>query len=104
VEAVTSIEGMGMATTCQAARYHSPKPLRFVWHHIFPLACGGRTEVTNLVQVCDSCHASVHLMMWQIANGGLVVDRPNAAQLTLARQGWQAAEAAGRAADIPMHP
>lgn len=42
------------------ATHHRPVPLRFVWHHIQPQEAGGQTVQQNLVQLCDSCHYSIH--------------------------------------------
>lgn len=89
------------ASLCTAAKYHSPHPLRFVWHHIQPKEAGGLTVAANLVQLCDSCHYSVHILLWQIANGGLVVPRPCKGQLVLAQQGFALCEAAGTVNLIP---
>jgi len=95
------LDGVGKATMCTAAKYHSPHPLRFVWHHIQPEAAGGLTHPGNLAELCDSCHYSTHILLWQIANGGLVVPRPCAGQLKLAQQGFALCEAAGTVAQIP---
>jgi hypothetical protein len=101
VPAVEYLPEVGKAASCAAAVYHSPHPLRFVWHHILPEACGGLTQPGNLVSLCDSCHYSVHILLWQLANGGLAVPRPNWVQLRLARQGLVLAEDAGTAGKIP---
>jgi HNH endonuclease len=85
---------------CAAAKYHSPHPLRFVWHHIQPLAAGGADDRANTVPLCDSCHASVHVLLAQLAAGALTEPRPNAAQLAIARQGFALCEAAGTLGSI----
>jgi HNH endonuclease len=96
------LPGAGRATSCQLARYHRPLPLRYVWHHILPEACGGRTEPGNLAQVCDSCHYSVHMLLWWLANGGIPAGITGSrAQLLLARRGYTLAQAAGTADRIP---
>lgn len=86
---------------CSAATYHSPKPLRYVWHLILPAVCGGTYDPSNMVELCDGCRASVMVLMGQIAAGRVTVDRPNRRQLALARQGFRLAEEAGRTGDIP---
>jgi hypothetical protein len=80
---------------CEITGYHRPVPLRFVWHHVFPAALGGLTEPGNLVQLCDGCHHNVHVLMWQLANGGCTVIHPNRHQFQLAARGYQAAVDAG---------
>ncbi len=35
-------------------------------HHIFPVACGGKTRLDNLVLVCWSCHDRIHDHNWQV--------------------------------------
>lgn len=95
------LAGVGVADRCDAARYHSPVPLRFVWHLILPADCGGTLDTANLVPLCDNCRASVLLMLAQITHGGLRVNRPNAGQLALARRGYILATTAGTLAKIP---
>jgi hypothetical protein len=98
---MAGVTALPPADRCEAADYHSPVPLRYTWHLIVPAECGGLAEAPNLVQLCDSCRASVRLLTWQIANGGVRVYRPNARQLAYARLGHAGAVAAGRARDIP---
>jgi hypothetical protein len=38
---------------CEVHRYHSPKPLVIVKHHLVPLSCGGWDTRDNYVYVCD---------------------------------------------------
>ena len=100
--AEVELEGIGKATSCQLTRDHRPVPLRFVWHHILPQVCGGKTEAANLASVCDSCHYSVHILMWLMANGGIPADiKGSKAQRALAAQGYSQALAAGTAGKIP---
>jgi hypothetical protein len=83
-------------------RYHYPRPMRFVWHHILPQACGGKSTKTNLIAVCDNCHYATHILMWYLANGGIPVTvKYSRAQLRLAQQGYQAAVAAGTVSKMP---
>lgn len=100
------------ATKCVASGTHSPTPLRFVWHHVQPHEAGGPTTAANLAQVCDSCHYTIHRILWvmaQIAEGKTVTDvqrgyisnPPRQAQLALAKTGYDACVAAGTVAQIP---
>ena len=93
------------ATNCVAAPHHTPVPLRFVFHHVLPLAAGGLTTSANLVSVCDSCHYAIHAMLYEMAT--------NAGELTtlkkfkgtprwaLAAQGYTRALAAGTVGKLP---
>ena len=96
-----TLPGIGKAGTCEITADHGPKPRRYVWHHIQPEACGGHTTLTNLAQLCDNCHYSVHILLWQIANGGVTMARPNKAQLSIARIGYDLCVQAGTTALIP---
>ena len=97
----TSLPGFGKATACEASKAHSPVPLRFVWHHVQPHEAGGATVAANLAQLCDSCHYSVHRLLWQMANSLPVEKAPRQAQLVLAKRGFDACQAAGTLAQIP---
>lgn len=100
------------ANRCDASGTHNPTPLRFVWHHIMPQQAGGQTVAANLVELCDSCHYSIHRMMWVyrlIALGQPVTDAqraiitkpPRRAQLELAARGYEACRIAGTIGQIP---
>ena len=101
----TFITGIGKATYCQAADYHQPIPIRFVWHHILPLACGGRSTGDNLLSCCDSCHYAIHrLMIDLLAGNGEFVELKRFAhsgRAHWARLGYALAVAAGTQADMP---
>lgn len=100
--ALTELPGVGKATRCQLGstpRAHIPR--RFVWHHILPQACGGKTEPGNLAQVCDSCHYAVHDLMWLLAQGQAPAGAYTKAQMALAEQGYSEAVAAGTAGHMP---
>jgi len=77
---------------------------RWVWHHILPQACGGKTEPANLISLCDNDHYAVHDLMWWLAQGTAPADlaKPyTRAQLALATRGWREAVAAGTAGKMP---
>lgn len=105
MSAVLVLEGVGPATKCQAANYHSPAPIRFVWHHILPQEAGGKTVADNLAQLCDSCHFATHAILYQLAhnNGQLttLAKYKGTARYALALQGYQQAAAAGLLGKIP---
>jgi len=102
---VLELPGVGRATRCDLAKSHTPSPLRFVWHHIYPQECGGKTVPENLVQCCDSCHYGTHVLLYQMAkNGGQLTTLKGYARTTRARyaqQGYAAAAAADTIAKIP---
>lgn len=100
--AMTELPGVGKAAACQVASSHQPIPLRYVWHHILPQACGGETIAANLASLCDNCHYAVHILMWHLANGGIPAGvKPSPKRLALARQGYTEALALGTEGQIP---
>ena len=99
---LAKVELLGVrATKCVVSVSHSPRPLRFVWHHVQPHEAGGPTTPANLIEVCDSCHYTIHRLLWQLARGLPVQKAPRAAQLAYARRGLAACEAAGTVDKIP---
>jgi len=89
------------ATKCVASKAHSPTPLRFVWHHVQPHEAGGPTTPANLIELCDSCHYSIHRLLWEMAQNLPLEKPPRAAQLAFARKGYDACAAAGTVDKIP---
>lgn len=99
--ALTEVNGV-KAEKCQAGdqlRHHTA--LRFVWHHILPQVCGGKTETANLAELCDNCHYAVHELMWNMAHGAPIPKAATDAQFGLAREGFDLAVAAGTVSKIP---
>lgn len=99
--AQVELAGFGKATQCVASGSHNPVPLRYVWHHVQPHEAGGATVTENLVQVCDSCHYSIHRLLWHLSKGELPGFVPRLAQLSLALKGYAACKAAGTVSQIP---
>jgi hypothetical protein len=99
------IFGIGHATHCQLFARHSPQPLRYVWHHILPQACGGLTKTSNLASLCDSCHYAVHALLYDLRkHDGKLVSFPrfeNTPRGRLARQGYEQAKTLGTVDKIP---
>jgi len=111
MSALLTYEG-ARAVSCAASGSHSPVPLRFVWHHVQPHEAGGLTTPANLVQLCDSCHYTIHRLLWIMAlmgQGKPVTPEqseelghpPRKTQYALASQGYDACVAAGTVAKIP---
>ena len=99
---LTFLEGIGPATHCQISVTHRPRTLRYVWHHVLPQVCGGQTQAPNLVSLCDSCHYSIHIIMWNLRSTGVPgVRRWNTQQIAYAQRGYKEALAAGTANLIP---
>lgn len=102
MSAVLELAGKGPATLCEVSPVlaHRPKPLRFVWHHIQPKEAGGQTVDANLAQLCDSCHYTIHRLMWYMAHG-TALPKVHRNQLKLATQGYEACVTAGTVNKIP---
>ena len=67
--ALVFLPGVGKAGRCQLSRQAGPHPpVRFIWHHILPQACGGKSERANLAELCDNCHMSIHAVLWWLAH------------------------------------
>lgn len=102
---VLTLPGLGPATHCTAYNDHRPRPLRFVWHHLLPETCGGASDLTNVVQVCDSCHYAIHDLLWVLktsAGDPKVWGRYGAdQQRAYALRGWQLAAKVGMTDRIP---
>ena len=88
------------ATMCIVTKAHRPTPLRFVTHHIQPQEAGGQSVPENFAQLCDSCHYTIHRLLWYMAHN-VPLPKVYAKQLALATQGYNACVAAGTVAQIP---
>jgi hypothetical protein len=99
----TFLTPMPKATTCvvMAVNSHRPVPLRFVWHHVQPLEAGGPNIPANQVEICDSCHYSIHRLMWCLAGHEVLPLKFNKAQMKIATTGYDACVAAGTVGQIP---
>ena len=113
MQALLAYEGKP-AAQCEIGRYHEPRPVRFVWHHIQPHEAGGPTTAENLIQVCDSCHYTIHRLLWAfrcqslLGSAGLSPEQvallaspPRRRQLTVAWKGFHGCQEAGTVANIP---
>lgn len=101
LHAQTEINGV-RASRCQFGeqlKHHTA--LRFVWHHILPQVCGGKSTTSNLAELCDNCHYAVHAIMYALSRGAAPDKRATEAQFTLANAGFQLAVQAGTAGKIP---
>lgn len=99
---LTVIGGVGRASECElGAQGGKHAALRFVWHHILPQACGGKTEAGNLASLCDNCHYAVHAILWELSQGRPVPEGATLGQSDLAERGYTEAVAAGTQGKIP---
>lgn len=57
--------------TCQIHKYHYPKPIRIVTHHIQPLEMGGADVAENKIDTCDTGHYNIHRIMAGLYNASL---------------------------------
>jgi hypothetical protein len=103
MDAHVVIPGLGHAVDCAVMEVsaHRPQPLRFVWHHIQPQQAGGLTVAQNLCQLCDSCHYSIHRLMWTLAQNQPLPPHVNRIQLGYARAGYNLCARAGTLPQIP---
>lgn len=83
-----------------ATTAHRPQPLRFVTHHIQPQEAGGPSEPGNYAQLCDSCHYTIHRLMWYMRQG-TALPKVHRNQLKLAQEGYDRCVAAGTVSKIP---
>ncbi len=76
------------AARCRLHRYHSPRPLRLVVHHILPKYLGGTDDPGNLAVVCDTGHYNTHALLDHLAeHGALPPAHGTRAERALAREG-----------------
>lgn len=93
---------VGHATNCANPVAHSPRPSRFVWHHVLPQIAGGQTVASNLVSLCDNCHYSTHALMYEMRlHEGVIKTRRSVKLRELAYAGYQAARTAGTVGKLP---
>ena len=103
MEASVYLPMVGRASKCEVSDSHRPEPMRYIWHHVLPKTCGGRSVSANLVALCDNCHFGVHALLYQMKVNGIVTQSSinNRARVKLAIQGYQAAVVAGTVDKIP---
>lgn len=102
--ALAAFEAMGRVhpLVCVGASHHAPKPIRLNWHHVLPKVCGGPTVPDNLIGLCDNCHISIHVLMWQMAHGVVIKKWLHPlAQLYYATRGYDEAVAMGTQLKLP---
>ena len=92
---------VGHATSCVCVENHRPTPERYVWHHVLPKTCGGRSTKDNLVSLCDTAHYAIHAAMWDLAQGRPLNPHENPFIRRMAQRGYSEAVAAGTVGRIP---
>ena len=94
------------ATSCSVSTTHRmPEVCRFPWHHICPQVCGGLSISSNLINLCDNCHMTIHRILWWLKNNPDADVRQcpygNKAQRRLAILGYLSAKTNGTIDKIP---
>jgi hypothetical protein len=74
--------------------------LRFIWHHVQPKEAGGVDGPDNEVSLCDSCHYTIHRVLWYMAHNEPVPPVMRN-QKKIAQRGYDACVAAGTVDKIP---
>lgn len=99
---ILEVPGVGRADHCQVStmKRHYPHPVRFVWHHMQPQEAGGQTVPDNLIQLCDSCHYTIHRILWCMANI-LPIPKAHPDQYAFANEGYKRCVVAGTVKQIP---
>lgn len=101
LEPLRTFEGV-TASKCQfGSQSTAHTALRFVWHHILPQVCGGKTVSSNLAELCDNCHYAVHAVMYALSRGATPPKAATGQQFDLAKQGYDLAVKAGTQGKIP---
>lgn len=99
------LASVGRATSCACVGDHRPAPLRYVWHHILPEVCGGKSSKDNLVSVCDNCHYGIHAMLYDLKLHGPPLRTygrfAGTKRAQIALEGYAAAAQAGVVDKIP---
>jgi hypothetical protein len=101
--AETFLTAVGKATSCAVSATHrAPGTLVYVWHHVQPKGCGGPTTAANLVSLCDNCHRSTHVLLYDLKLGrAFTSGRGMAKQKALALRGYAECQRAGTVDKIP---
>lgn len=73
---------------CTVHRYHWPKPLRTVRHHVWPKEFGGPDSASNLVNVCDTGHYNIHAILTAYLKGA-PLPKGTRMEKALARYGFE---------------
>ena len=58
--------------TCACVAEHRPPPLELHRHHVWPLALGGPDVEDNLIDLCPTTHASVHVVLRNLLRYGVL--------------------------------
>ncbi len=80
--------------TCTIHAFHRPTPVVCHRHHVWPLGMGGPDILDNIVVICPTGHANVHVLLDDMKrNGGQTAyafrRKFAATEVRLAELGWQ---------------
>ena len=84
---------------CLVHKAHKPEPLRTVEHHVWPLGMDGPDVDDNKVDICDTGHYNVHVILGLLILGRSMPHGHNA-EKKIALTGYHDWVAAGK----PGHP
>lgn len=101
VHAATTLNGVTASQCALGVQGGAHTALRFVWHHILPQVCGGKSTTANLIELCDNCHYAVHAILYILRMGGEVPGSADEGQVEVAEKGYQLAVKAGTENKIP---
>lgn len=75
---------------------HRPQPLTLVTHHVVPIGMKGPDDPSNRVEVCDTGHRNVHLLLAALVYGQDLGRRGTPTERALAWRGYDTWVKAGR--------
>jgi hypothetical protein len=81
---------------CQVHRYHRPRPLRIVTHHLQPLGMGGLDVPANRISTCDTGHFDIHRKLGELLRDGRMTRGGGRNERKFAQQGYDAWVTAGK--------
>lgn len=94
-------EGIVGPWTCALHKTHGQaKPLRGAVHHVWPQGAGGPDEPGNRITCCETGHANLHHLMWQLVNGHDITHLGSATERSFAQRGVDEWTAAGKPGSI----
>lgn len=86
---------------CEVHAYHWPPVLETERHHVWPLGMQGPNVAANIVKVCGTGHATIHINMRALVKTGIAAPLVGTRkERALALRGYQAWIDAGQ----PGHP
>lgn len=81
-----------LVAPCACVGEHRPTSAMNHWHHVLPLSWGGSDLKENMVPLCPTGHAVVHVLLdrWRKAGAQQPIGRANRYLYDTAAAGWTA--------------